>query len=202
MSAFAESFLLGLVQSLHCASMCGPLAACAQGLGATTWHVGRGLGYAVAGAGLGAVGTGLGSRELASPGAIAALVLALGLVATTLFGERILQLRAVSSLARPLISRALRLPPLARGMALGSVTVLLPCGLLWLAFAAAAVAGSALQGMLAMLGFVLGSLPLLVGAQLGLAAVPAIWRRWLPLAAAGLLLWRAWAGLGGQSCCG
>lgn len=202
MTAFAESFLLGLVQSLHCASMCGPLAGCARGVGAATWHLGRGAGYAAAGAGLGALGTGLGSRDLAAPGALAALVLAVGLVATALLGERILQVPALQRIARPVISGALRLPPLTRGFALGGITVLLPCGLLWLAFAAAAVSGSPLQGMLAMVGFAFGSLPLLVGAQLGLRLVPAGWRRWIPLAAAALLLWRAWNGFGGQSCCG
>lgn len=201
MSAFAESFLLGLVQSLHCATMCGPLASCVGGSGAVTWHAGRAASYAAAGVALGSLGSGLGTTQLASPGAVAALILAAGLLVTTVFGERVLAIPGFGRIARPLLGAVMRLPLATRGLALGAVSVLLPCGLLWLALAAAAVSGGPVQGAVAMLGFVLGSLPLLVGAQLGLAAVPAPIRRLLPLVACALLVWRAWSGLWGHSCC-
>lgn len=67
-----------------------------------------------------------------------------------------------------------------RGVRLGLLLSALPCGLLYAALAAAAAAGSALAGGLAMLAFVAGTVPALSGVALlgrffGQAVGPA-WR--------------------------
>src|SRR5262249_5366928 len=98
--------------------------------------------------------------------------------------------------------------PLQRGAALGLMTPLLPCGLLWAACAAAAIAGSAGDGALVMAAFALGGLPLLVlvqgplGGLLRRLAAPKLdlVRRGAMALCAGLLLWRGVVGLHG-SCC-
>lgn len=61
------------------------------------------------------------------------------------------------------IARWLARPNGSRGVLLGSA---LPCGLLYTALAGAAAAGSALTGALAMVAFVLGTVPALVGVGL------------------------------------
>ena len=108
------------------------------------------------------------------------------------------------------VARARAWSPARRGGALGAVTPLLPCGLLWAACAGAAVAGSPLGGGAVMLGFAAGSLPLLLFAQ---TRVGGLARRFGPhtlrrvqqaamLLAAGTLVWRGVAALQGTSCCG
>jgi sulfite exporter TauE/SafE len=202
MSLLAESLLLGLVQSLHCAGMCGPLAACSGPAGALPWHAGRALSYVAAGAVAGSIGGGLGADRLATPAAVAALVLATGLLASAAFGERVLALPILRGPARKALGVAMRLPAATRGLALGAASVLLPCGLLWLALAAAAIAGGPAAGAAAMLGFMLGSAPLLVGAQLGYASLPRGLRRALPFVASLILLWRSVQGFSSHTCCG
>jgi len=193
--------MLGLVQSLHCAGMCGPLASCSGMGGALPWQGGRALSYVAAGAFVGSLGGGLGAQHIATPGAIGALILGAGMLASAIFGERVLGLSILRRPATRVLSAALRLPASWRGLALGAASVLLPCGLLWLALAAAAVAGGAAGGALAMLGFVLGSAPLLVGAQLGWAVLPRGLRKALPFVASVILLWRAFVGFQGHTCC-
>jgi uncharacterized protein len=92
---------------------------------------------------------------------------------------------------------------------MGLATPLLPCGLLWSACAGAAVAGSSLAGGTVMLGFALGSLPLLLLAQTQAGRLARhfgprtlMWvQRGSMLLAAGLLAWRGILALQGESCC-
>ncbi|MCA3395927.1 MAG: sulfite exporter TauE/SafE family protein, partial [Roseomonas sp.] len=53
-----------------------------------------------------------------------------------------------------------------RGVALGLLLSALPCGLLYGALAGAAATGSALGGALAMVSFVAGTIPALIGVAL------------------------------------
>jgi sulfite exporter TauE/SafE len=211
MSLLFESFIFGAANSVHCACMCGPLAlAFGGGARVTTAYQGsRALAYATVGAAVGGGGAALGSAHLGAGTAVAAYALAAGLVALALVGERgALKVPLLAGLVNGALKRSRRLPPFGRAMALGLCTPLLPCGLLWSAFAAAAVAGSALDGAAVMTGFALGSLPLLLLAQ---HKAPALARRLSPTAlawlqkgamllAAAILVWRGYhADQGG--CC-
>jgi sulfite exporter TauE/SafE len=108
-------------------------------------------------------------------------------------------------------ARAARLPRPARGAVLGALTSLLPCGLLYVIYATALLAGSAAAGAVTMLGFALGSLPALLLAQVNIGWIRARLslqaranlQRLALLAAAVLLAWRGWSQLGGGGgCCG
>lgn len=171
----AAAFVAGLVTSLHCAGMCGPLA-CAlmpvRGDGAdpqtvtTTYHVSRLTSYAA----LGALAGGVGALPLSfvSYSWLRWLpwVLVLFFVAMAFRLDRHLPKPAA------LAGLLLRLQGWLRGRsrvqaaaALGFATPLLPCGPLYFLVSLALLSGSALRGVEFMLAFGLGTVPLLWLAQ-------------------------------------
>ena len=185
----AGAFAIGLATSLHCAGMCGPLA-CAVRVRPLEYHLTRFISYTVAGALCGAIGQALvtflrGDTLRFVPWTLAAVLLMLA------FGleKRIPQPAFISRLMfRARLDRTL-----------GWLTPMLPCGPLWLMFAAAAITGSWLSGALHMAAFVAGTVPLywMLQAQLFRAQTrlsPSIMRlsqRALALISASLLVWRA-----------
>jgi len=166
----------GLLSSIHCAAMCGPLAA-AQGVragaAATAQYAGgRILSYAAAGALAGASGRALFSVTGPLVGALlsAAFAGALLVVAVRLWrAPRAHPPIAIGKRRRPLAARiisAVRPGPFA----FGALTALLPCGALWAALALAAGTGGAAAGAAAMLAFAAtSSAGLLAGGWLGAA---------------------------------
>ena len=177
-------FLTGLAGGAsHCAAMCGPfvLAQMANGTGSgggglarlsgallLPYHLGRGLGYAA----LGAVAGGLSAVAVQLPGLGLVPPLLLGLAglamlarAVPALGVRLPQGRP-GRLVMPGLGRLLDGPGRGRALLLGLLLSALPCGLLYAALAAAAASGSALAGALAMLAFVLGTMPALVALAL------------------------------------
>ncbi len=133
------------------------------------YHAGRGIGYALIGMLLGAAGVAIGSLFASrAVGGWIQLLLGVGIVAVGL-----LELR------RPAVYRGGAGGVLTRGLrrlvtsghglgmfGLGLLTALLPCGVLYVAFARAVTAGSALGGGLAMLAFWAGTVPLLAAVGL------------------------------------
>lgn len=212
MNLWLDSFVFGAANSLHCACMCGPLALMLQGnvVSSFSYHAGRTAAYGTLGVVLGGLGAVVGSTELAAPASIVAFVMAAGLILLVLVGERgAMRIPGLERMVPRLTARTRHLSPTARAGILGVVTPLLPCGLLWSAFAGASVAGSAADGAAVMTGFALGSLPLLFLAQtqagsfarrFGPRAVQ-ILQRSAMLLAAGALVWRGYANLQGSSCC-
>lgn len=167
----------GLLSTLHCAAMCGPLAA-AQGVragraAAVRYGAGRLLSYGAAGALAGATGRVLFATTGPVVGAVlsASFAAALVVVAVRLWrapaaGPAVV---AIGKRRRPLAARAiaaLRPGPLA----FGALTALLPCAALWAALAIAAGTGGALPGAAAMLAFAaVSSVGLLASSWLGSA---------------------------------
>ncbi len=181
------AFGTGLVGGLgHCLAMCGPLVA-ALGLaapGARTparaalaqlpYHLGRVTTYGLLGAAMGATGAfvNLAGRLAGAGHAVAVLagllMVALGLGAAGLSGR----LARVELLLSARVSAAVRAILDAGGGAglypLGLALGLLPCGLSWSAFLAAAATGGAVPGLLLALAFGLGTVPgLLLAGWLG-----------------------------------
>ena len=146
------AFLLGLVGSLHCAAMCGPLVVAVSSAGGSrspfgtsrlVYNSGRIATYCAIGLLFGAVGKTFvlaGLQRWLSLGAGAAILL--GLLLSTRFALK---------------------TPFASQFLLGTLNGLLPCGLVYIAAAGAATTLSPLGGALHMGAFGAGTLPMMLG---------------------------------------
>jgi hypothetical protein len=185
---------LGFVGSLHCAGMCGPLAAAlpgcapaAQGFisGRVAYKGGRITTYCALGALFGTVGRGFllaGVQQSLSIGAGAAI----------LIGLLVVRWRNPSAgLTRPVqwVKAALAQRIARRGnpalFVFGLLNGLLPCGLVYAACAGAAATGSVPAGMGYMAAFGLGTVPMMVSASMAGSVIPVRLRLrlqgWVPL---------------------
>jgi uncharacterized protein len=175
------AFLLGLVGSLHCAGMCGPLALAlpqagnttpAYVLGRVTYNAGRIVTYCLLGIVFGLVGYTFlmaGLQRWVSIALGAALLLGL-------FASRRLALSgpvtAVVNLLKSRMSVLLRRRSLAGLAVLGLLNGLLPCGLVYVACAGAAATGSTLAGASYMTAFGVGTVPMMLAISLSGKLVP------------------------------
>ncbi len=176
-------FVAALLGSAHCAGMCGGLACfvsggAGAGARATAAYNGARLfSYAVLGAIAGAAGAGFDRAGtiagVARPAAIVAgsLMIVWGLAsALAAAGVRVPQL-AAPPFARAALDRAMRFARVRsgveRGLVLGALTPLLPCGWLYAFVATAAAAGSAWRGAAVMGAFWLGTVPAMAALGLG-----------------------------------
>jgi uncharacterized protein len=174
-------FMLGLVSSLHCVQMCGPIVvsysvalspspSSAAGrfliLGHVAYNAGRILTYSALGAVAGLAGHTVGlvgrlaglSSALAIVGGV--LMLIAGLVMFGVFpAVKVLGagfFRITSSFLRPL-SNLISSPNVGRRLLLGLTMGLLPCGLIYAALLRALATGSALWGAATMAAFGAGT---------------------------------------------
>ncbi len=169
------AFVAGLITSLHCAGMCGPLACALMPMRgdradpqtvSTAYHVSRLTSYSI----LGAVAGGLGSAPLTwlSQSSLRWLpwVMVLFFVALALRWDRYLpKLPAAGRLTLRLQSWMRGRPRVEAAAALGFATPVLPCGPLYFLVTLALLSGSALRGVEFMLAFGMGTVPLLWLAQ-------------------------------------
>lgn len=183
------ALVAGLVTSVHCVGMCGPLV-CSVRANPAHYHASRFAAYALAGAFCGALGQSAALVFRGTPArlapwgmAIVLLLLAFGLE------KRLPQPRFVARwFVRVRLTKSL-----------GWLTPLLPCGPLWLMFGVAVVAGSWWRGAGLLAAFAAGTIPLawLAQAQVlrlqGALSPNAL--RWtqqsLAFISAALLIWRA-----------
>ncbi len=170
------ALLIGFAGSLHCAGMCGPLVlalpslpgrAGAQFTGKLAYNVGRISTYAVLGLLFGLFGQMLGLAgfqrwvSLAAGAAILLSLLALPLrSATNLIAQPV-------NILKQALGRLLKARSLPAQFGFGALNGLLPCGLVYVAAAAAAATGEALGGLQYMTLFGLGTLPMML--TIGLA---------------------------------
>ena len=220
----AAAFIAGLVTSVHCIGMCGPLACGIAGLGkgamrhgaAAGYHAGRMMSYALLGAVAGAIGE-VPVRALArSPAVLLPWVLVVGLLVIGFGLDRFLpRLPVLGRLAGRLRGWFVRLGPGRGGLALGLATPLLPCTPLYLVLGAALVSGNAARGAEFLAAFALGTVPLLWVTQGGWLWLRGRFgdngmeyaRRALAIATALVLAWRLrgslpWIDPPGPGCCG
>lgn len=186
--SFTSGVLLGFSSSLHCAGMCGGIAASLMlGLGRASGQVrtlltlqaGRVAAYVAAGAFLGSAGAMFYGRMDHGAGhavlrAVAAMSLGwaglsmLGLAPPLTFADRFagplsarLRLAPGGSFALPVIA------PFIAGLGWG----LLPCGMVYAALFYAVLSGSGGSGALIMMGFGLGTLPAVTLTALGIGTL-------------------------------
>lgn len=173
------AFVAGLVTSLHCAGMCGPLACSLMPVrGAagqptadpqvvsTVYHVTRLAGYAT----VGALAGGIGRAPLMwmSHSALRWLpwLLVLFFIGLAFRWDRYLpKIAALGRLTWRLQGWTRGRSRVSAAAAMGFATPLLPCGPLYFVAALALMAGSAVRGAELMLAFGLGTVPLLWLAQ-------------------------------------
>lgn len=171
------ALLAGLVSSVHCAGMCGPLAC---GLGTkpqnemeryqaiSAYHMTRLTAYAVVGAVCGAIGQQPLQWAFDSPLVLLPWALVALLLVVALGWHRHLPRPAV--LNRFLFRTRLRLQrfsALGQAIGLGAITPMLPCAPLYGLFALCLMSGNAERGAELSFSFGLGTIPLLWAAQWG-----------------------------------
>jgi len=175
------ALVLGLVGSLHCAGMCGPLALALPGTarsgpgfvaGRAAYNLGRVITYCGLGVVFGLVGRTLllaGIQRWVSIGLGAALL-------GGLVGSRKLALwRPVTLLIEGLKSQMaswLRRRSLLGLLVLGLLNGLLPCGLVYVACAGATATGGVLAGAGYMAAFGLGTVPMMLAISVSGKLVP------------------------------
>jgi uncharacterized protein len=168
------------VMSWHCAAMCGPLVCGGFSkaessrrevwIGVFLYNLGRVISYALVGA---AIGTMVGSLSESLTEFLPSAGIALSLMFATILGaqgfllllnrEFVFAPKALSLLATNLSRRGHRLlSARARNFVLGLATVFLPCMTLSSALAAGAMTGDGAVSALIMVGFVVGTLPVMI----------------------------------------
>lgn len=179
------AFVLGLVGSLHCAGMCGPLALAVQGTAENTarfalsraaYNMGRIATYCVLGLVFGLFG-----KTLLLAGIQRWVSISLGIVLIIgLFASRKLALwKPVTSVVNQLkswMSAWLRQRSLVSVGVLGLLNGLLPCGLVYVAAAGATTTGNTFSGALYMAAFGAGTLPMMLAISLSGRLIPASFR--------------------------
>lgn len=220
-AVMTSALVAGLLGSLHCAGMCGPLvvAGCSKGRGvdgATGYFLGRLVAYSTLGAVVGHLGRhAFCILPMSTAQAVAVALTALPAAAR---GLSLLLLRqgplelvqlqrkpgsSAKGGGRTVLSTLAAVLP-RRGLGLGLATGILPCGLLVTAFAMAAATASPLLGAASMAAFAVGSAPGLAGALIGRGLAERLKVR-VPVRVEGLL-WCAlavWLGVRlamGESC--
>ena len=172
----ASALVLGLVGSLHCAAMCGPLALALPATGNTrsafllgrlAYHFGRLISYACLGAVSGLIGHSLVLAGLQRWVSLAAgLAILAGLGGSARFGLKAPVVNGVLWLKSG-FATLLRRRSLSALLCLGALNGLLPCGLVYAACAGGVAAGGFLDSIQYMVAFGLGTLPMMLG--IGLA---------------------------------
>lgn len=171
----AAAFIAGLITSLHCAGMCGPLACTlmpVKGDGSdaqlvsSTYHITRLASYTILGALAGGIG-GAPLRWLHSdflrwlPWVFVLFFLGMAFRWDRYVPKPLFLARLTMKLSQWIRTRS----RVEAAATMGFATPLLPCGPLYFLVGLALLSGSALRGMEFMLAFGLGTVPLLWLAQ-------------------------------------
>ncbi|HRH95112.1 MAG TPA: sulfite exporter TauE/SafE family protein [Prosthecobacter sp.] len=205
----AAAFLAGLVTSVHCVAMCGPLS-CSWAVSSKPgessfmrdtglYHAGRLASYALVGSIAGLIGIMPLKFFQHGAGIVLPWLLVIAFAIVGMGLETYLpKPQFLRAGVRRIQMAAFRMSGAARAGLLGFATPLLPCGPLYLMFALAMANGSVLKGAEFAFAFGLGTLPLLWIAQTQLHLIggkvqPQTMRkiqRTLALTAALIMAWR------------
>jgi sulfite exporter TauE/SafE len=171
------AFLLGLMGSLHCVGMCGPIAfmlpldrsdrlkMSAQVL---VYHIGRMTSYALMGVAFGLFGKGLnlfGTQQYLSIGMGLIMILAIVIPQKKLNKFPVSRpIYKMISKIKSHLGQALQKRTADTFLTIGFLNGFLPCGLVYMALFASIAMASPLEGALYMLLFGLGTVPLMTSA--------------------------------------
>lgn len=214
LSTAVAAAVVGFSSSLHCFLMCGPLACAASSSGPDRlgpvlgYQLGRLAAYGVVGGLLGTLGGGATRILEVSLLPVAPWILVATLLVAALdLGNHLPAIPGLAQIMRRAAGLTQKLPRTTRAVALGGLTPLLPCGLLYGAFAASLAAGSFFAGAFALSAFGAGAVPALALSQLPAGAFlrgqgpGARWaRRAIPALAAVVIASRALLSEAGRVC--
>jgi sulfite exporter TauE/SafE len=171
----ASAFLLGLAGSLHCVGMCGPLVMLIPNKGgiSSRWfgqrlahQLGRIAVYASLGAVVAALGQGIAlagwQQSLSVFTGVLLLFFVLWPIASEQFLAKWLPFSKLYTSVKKQLPQLLQKKGLTAHFGLGIVNGFLPCGLVYIALAAALVTADALHGAAYMAAFGAGSVPALL----------------------------------------
>jgi sulfite exporter TauE/SafE len=173
----ATAFILGLVGSLHCVGMCGPIAfmlpvdrsnSFKKVSQITVYHIGRLLAYSIIGLVFGIVGRSLnifGLQQQLSI-VIGVLMIVIILLPSKTIGKYNLSkpLYRIISRVKSGLGKALKKKTADTFLTIGFLNGFLPCGLVYMAVFGALATGSLVQGSFYMVLFGLGTIPLMTTA--------------------------------------
>ena len=172
---YIAALVTGLVGSLHCIGMCGPIAVALplgqkswayKTFGSLTYNIGRTITYGILGGIFGILGKGIqlaGLQQWASIGI--GILMILSVIYPAVFKSKISLDKMFTGYAAQLISRFRKLfkqSSLSSLIFIGLLNGLLPCGLVYVAIAGAITTNSLLGGILYMIIFGLGTIPVML----------------------------------------
>ena len=173
MEILYTAFVLGLMGSFHCVGMCGPIAISLplrghnflqKTIGGLLYNLGRTFTYGIMGAFFGLIGQGfhfLGFQQSVS--IIMGSLMIMSVTLPFLYSNRIsVNFEFFTGPLRRSIQQLFRVRSYRGLFLIGLLNGLLPCGLVYLAIAGAIGAGSVLSGILFMILFGLGTLPMML----------------------------------------
>ncbi|MDC1505375.1 sulfite exporter TauE/SafE family protein [Winogradskyella sp.] len=172
-----SALILGLLGSLHCVGMCGPIAfmlpvdrtnSFKKISQITTYHFGRLLAYSIIGLAFGLIGKSLyifGMQQQLSI-AIGIIMIILVLIPYRTLGKYNLSrpLNKLISKVKSSLGKALKKKTTDTFLTIGFLNGFLPCGLVYMAVFGAVATGNLLEGSLYMVLFGLGTIPLMTTA--------------------------------------
>lgn len=171
-----SALVLGLVGSLHCIGMCGPIAlalpvgnlsAGGKWLAHLLYPLGRITTYAVLGVAAGAVGKGFSLLGLQQPLSIFAGVLLLAMTLWPRLSKRLFPRAGAGFPLREKLVFFWRQPGTVKFYVIGMINGLLPCGMVYMALLGSLTAPSLTGSAAFMALFGLGTSPALAGILLG-----------------------------------
>lgn len=177
MSADYLAFFMGLLGSLHCVAMCGPLVLALPDQGKSEWRkvynrlvyqIGRILTYGFIGFVIGFLGIGMAMQGWQQSLSIGTGLLLITAAIFQFLGKRNSSVDALQQkLLHPLIKQmGFWISRPGGNFMTGVLNGILPCGMVYMALATALNTGNALNGARFMLIFGLGTLPLMLSTAL------------------------------------
>ena len=211
MDLFLPSLTLGLITSLHCVSMCGPMVVTYALKGTEdgtiaqrvvpnlAYQAAKIVSYMLVGLLLGAVGSAFDLDAIRPYVMLIAgafmIVLALGMTGRVPWAARFTPrpprflVRAFTAVRHKAVTDAEHdRSTLATPITFGLLTGLMPCAPLMAAQLNAAASGSAVNGAIAMLAFGLGTAPLMLGFGTASSLIPRAWKERVMVALAVVVL--------------
>ncbi|MCO6487011.1 MAG: sulfite exporter TauE/SafE family protein [Phaeodactylibacter sp.] len=187
--ALWTAFTIGLLGSLHCVGMCGPIALSLPYQGSRRWqagvnvllyNVGRVITYGLLGLLVGLVGRGFflaGFQSYVSIG-LGVLLLAIALFSINVESQllRIPFMQRLNAWVKKQLGWLLRQQSPGRLFLIGMLNGLLPCGLVYMAIVGALAAGSVPESALYMALFGAGTIPLMFATALAGQFINLQWR--------------------------